>query len=131
MDTGWLMGKNGTSITSALVNNDGDLIVTLDTGVSLNTGHVKGADGTSINIKGDLLSPDDLPSSNQELGDCYIILGHLWVYVDSTDIGAVNGFKDVGNIQGVDGKSAYEVAISNGFVGTEIEWLLSLKGDKG
>ena len=67
----------------------------------------------------------------QELGDCYIILGHLWVYVDSTDIGAVNGFKDVGNIQGVDGKSAYEVAISNGFAGTEIEWLLSLKGDKG
>ena len=29
------------------------------------------------------------------------------------------------------GKSAYEVAIENGFIGTETEWLLSLKGVKG
>lgn len=29
------------------------------------------------------------------------------------------------------GKSAYEVAVANGFVGTEEEWLESLKGEKG
>lgn len=29
------------------------------------------------------------------------------------------------------GKSAFDIAVENGFVGTEIEWLLSLKGDKG
>ena len=29
------------------------------------------------------------------------------------------------------GKSAYEIAVDNGFVGTETEWLESLKGDKG
>jgi len=29
------------------------------------------------------------------------------------------------------GKSAYEVAVENGFIGTETEWLLSLKGEKG
>ena len=29
------------------------------------------------------------------------------------------------------GKSAYEIAIINGFEGTEEEWLASLKGDKG
>lgn len=29
------------------------------------------------------------------------------------------------------GKSAYEIAVDNGFIGTEKEWLLSLKGDKG
>lgn len=29
------------------------------------------------------------------------------------------------------GKSAYEVAVMNGFEGTETEWLASLKGDKG
>lgn len=33
------------------------------------------------------------------------------------------------NIQ--NGKSAYEIAVDNGFVGSEKEWLLSLKGDKG
>ena len=30
-----------------------------------------------------------------------------------------------------DGKSAYQVAVDNGFEGTEAEWLLSLKGDNG
>ncbi len=29
------------------------------------------------------------------------------------------------------GKSAYEIAVENGFVGTEAEWLESLKGEKG
>lgn len=32
---------------------------------------------------------------------------------------------------GVDGLSAYEVAVDNGFEGDEAEWLASLKGDKG
>lgn len=36
-----------------------------------------------------------------------------------------------GGIPGADGASAYEVAVANGFVGTEAEWLASLKGDKG
>jgi len=29
------------------------------------------------------------------------------------------------------GKSAYEIAVMNGFDGTEAEWLASLKGDRG
>lgn len=32
---------------------------------------------------------------------------------------------------GADGDSAYQVAVANGFVGTETEWLASLKGEKG
>jgi hypothetical protein len=36
---------------------------------------------------------------------------------------------DVGN--GVDGASAYEIAVSNGFEGTEEEWLASLHGKNG
>lgn len=32
---------------------------------------------------------------------------------------------------GADGKSAYQVAINNGYIGTETEWLASLKGDTG
>ena len=34
-------------------------------------------------------------------------------------------------LSGADGKSAYEVALDNGFEGTEEEWLESLKGEKG
>jgi hypothetical protein len=32
---------------------------------------------------------------------------------------------------GADGKSAYEIAVANGFVGTEAEWLDSLQGEDG
>ena len=32
---------------------------------------------------------------------------------------------------GEDGKSAYELAAENGFPGTEVEWIASLKGEKG
>lgn len=36
-----------------------------------------------------------------------------------------------GTIIGRDGKSAYEIAVKNGFDGTEEEWLESLKGEQG
>jgi|SRR5690625_697309 len=34
-------------------------------------------------------------------------------------------------LKGEDGESAYEIAVRNGFEGTEQEWLESLKGEKG
>jgi hypothetical protein len=34
-------------------------------------------------------------------------------------------------VQGLDGDSAYEIAVSNGFVGTESDWLASLVGPGG
>ena len=42
-----------------------------------------------------------------------------------------NGAPVVRGVDGKDGKSAYEVAVENGFIGTEQEWLESLKGEKG
>lgn len=32
---------------------------------------------------------------------------------------------------GTDGKSAYQIAVDNGYIGTEKEWLESLKGKDG
>lgn len=45
--------------------------------------------------------------------------------------GPPGGTGSIGPIgpQGEDGLSAYEVAVANGFVGTESEWLISLTGD--
>lgn len=37
----------------------------------------------------------------------------------------------VESIKGEDGASAYQVAVNNGYTGTETEWLASLKGPKG
>lgn len=38
---------------------------------------------------------------------------------------------DLSGAQGIQGLSAYQVAVQHGFEGTEDEWLISLKGDKG
>ena len=35
------------------------------------------------------------------------------------------------SVDGVDGASAYEVAVANGFVGTKAQWLESLRGAVG
>lgn len=78
--------------------------------------------------------------------------GYEW-YSKSTTINIIEGIYTVGEIPEPDdwyvtfkreiadmqdqiskitnGKSAYEVAVDNGFIGTEAEWLASLKGDKG
>ncbi len=42
-----------------------------------------------------------------------------------------NGTDGQNGVNGSDGKSAYEIAVENGFVGTEFEWLVSLKGSDG
>lgn len=42
-----------------------------------------------------------------------------------------NGADGQDGVNGSDGKSAYEIAVANGFIGTETEWLVSLKGSDG
>ena len=42
-----------------------------------------------------------------------------------------NGELGGGGGSGTAGKSAYEIAVDNGFVGTETEWLESLNGEQG
>ena len=39
--------------------------------------------------------------------------------------------KDIDYSDGVNGKSAYQIAVDNGFIGTEAEWLASLRGADG
>lgn len=43
----------------------------------------------------------------------------------------IDGIVLEGGESGADGKSAYEVAVANGYTGTETEWLASLKGETG
>ena len=50
--------------------------------------------------------------------------------VDST-LGKWREYNNGGGGAGAAGKSAYEIAVDNGFVGTETEWLESLKGADG
>ncbi|NLP46400.1 MAG: hypothetical protein GX347_05050, partial [Epulopiscium sp.] len=93
-------GEQGVSISNILVNDNGNLIITLSNGTVVDAGVVKGADGTSVNIIDSLSSSDDLPDSDQTIGDSYLIQGDLWVYTNSDDPEAINGFINAGNIQG-------------------------------
>lgn len=82
-----------------------------------------GKDGTGVTIIGSLSSEDDLPSTGN-MGDAYLINGFLYVWNGTV-------WENVGEIQGPEGKSAYDLAVQNGFVGTTEEWLESLKGGIG
>ena len=147
-------GENGISITSASLNDKGELILFFSNNTSTNVGKVKGEDGTSVKIK----------ASKEECinaGDGYIDEnGHLQVKNDSgtfTDAGEIKGPSgrgiksvtinseghllvvysdsdeavDVGLVKGANGKSAYEIAKEKGYDGSEVEWLNSLKGEDG
>jgi hypothetical protein len=64
--------------------------------------------------------------------------GYLrWRYVGEstwTNLVTLESLRGPQGIQGVPGNnglSAYQVAVANGFAGTQAEWLLSLKGEQG
>jgi hypothetical protein len=78
-----------------------------------------GPPGPPLLIKGNLNSVGDLPT-NPSIGHGYLIQGILYTW---SGIEWING----GQLQGPIGLSAYQVALSNGFVGTEQDWLESLK----
>ena len=52
-------------------------------------------------------------------------------FTDNSQIVINGGKKGDNGLQGPQGKSAYQVAVASGFVGSESEWLASLKGEKG
>lgn len=58
-----------------------------------------------------------------------------WKYDDTTsvwtDLVALTDLTGANGAAGTPGESAYDVAVDNGFVGTEAEWLASLKGADG
>ena len=84
---------------------------------------LKGADGAGLVIIDELSTSGDLPLAGSP-GDGYLIAGDLWLWVDGAWLNA-------GPIQGPAGHSAYQVAVANGFVGTEAAWLASLQGENG
>jgi len=84
-----------------------------------------GKDGTGVNILGSLNNESELPTTGKP-GEAYMIAGNLYVWQENT-----NTWKNVGPIRGPEGKSAYDLAVENGFEGTMEEWIESLKGETG
>lgn len=61
---------------------------------------VRGADGTSITIKGTVTSVSQLPATGNSNGDAYLLDGYLYIWTGAS-------WSNVGKIQGEAGKSSY------------------------
>lgn len=67
-----------------------------ETSTVIEWGAVVKVTGQGVIIKGTLDSTDDLPTSGNEIGDCWVIDGFLWVWNGSDWV-------NVGKVQGMDG----------------------------
>ena len=56
---------------------------------------------------------------------------HISTFSESAGIQLIPGPQGEKGQTGADGKSAYQIAIENGFEGTKAQWLASLKGEQG
>ena len=103
-------GERGIGVSTAAVNVSGHLIITRTDLTTIDAGYVLGPQGLQ-GLKGD----------KGDKGD----RGDTGLKGDKGDKG------DTGDDSTVPGPSAYDVAVANGFVGTEAQWLASLIGDAG
>lgn len=129
-------GTTGTTINDWSAQTDyviGDLVINGTTLYQCNTEHISGdsfdetesANWTALSgekgVKGD---------------DGFSPTVTATVVSNGVDLTIVdkNGTQNVGirnGTDGTDGKSAYRLAVDNGYMGTEEEWLASLKGTNG
>ena len=129
IESGTLRGEDG--LTPYIGSNNNWWVGNTDTGV-LARGYtpVKGVDyfDGEKGDKGDPFTyedftPEQLASLKGDKGD-----------KGDNGIDGKDGHTPVKNIDyfdGVNGKSAYQIAVDNGFIGTEAEWLASLRGADG
>ena len=144
--TNGINGTNGNSLLTGTINPttegvNGDSYLNTqtweyyvkenDTWVSKgNIQGPSGADGNKIHVGNTAPSSID----GYQLGDLYINSDTGMIYVLEQVGENPVSWSDKGSImgpQGVNGKSAYELAKDHGYTGTEAEWLLSLVGADG
>lgn len=120
-------GLQGVGVASAAINANDELVLTLTDSSTTNAGVVRGAQG----LKGDKgdpftyadFTPAQLAALKGEKGD----KGDAFTYADFTPA----QLAELKGETGANGKSAYQVAVDNGYTGTQEQWLASLVGAKG
>lgn len=73
----------------------------------------------------------DLTSGVFKVGDGILDWNSLAGFLNSDAVQILIDESITEGVKGDDGDSAYQVAVNNGFVGTEAEWLESLQGEPG
>lgn len=124
-------GDPGVGISSAEVNpTTGELILTLTDESIINVGVVKGADGTSIDVRGSVADEASLPDDlgPEDAGAGYITLddGHLWIWDGESwvDAGEIRGPKGDKGDKGDDGILDFDLlrAAPSGTVAATSSW---------
>lgn len=120
-NNGELKGQDGVSgadgITPHIGDNGNWFIGETDTNKpSQGTNGVNGNDGVSVT-----------KSEVNTSGELVITYSNG----DSTNLGKIVGKDGLDGTNGQNGLSAYEIAKNGGFIGTEEDWLKSLKGEQG
>ena len=137
-------GATGNGIASATINEYGELVIVYTNGDDINLGNVIGAKGETGAAGADGLTPFINAKGNWQIGE-----EDTGIKATGNSTSGENGLtphinvdgnwqigdQDTGvaaaGINGTNGDSAYDIAKKNGFVGTEEEWLDSLKGKDG
>ena len=86
-----------------------------------------GTDLTGDSIVFEVLADDGINYSR--VNDLYINTETADLYLRTDKRNVNNTWERIGNFKGLEGDDAYEVAISEGFVGTRSDWLKSLTGE--
>jgi len=132
-------GTNGTNGTDGEKGDDGDSAYQ----VAVSNGFVgtevqwlaslkgdegeKGDPALAFEIKGRLTNESELPRPGNPT-EAYYVGSELYIWVVDETTPANSDYVNFGSLNG---KSAYEIARDEGFVGTEDEWLASLHGTNG
>lgn len=104
----------------------------------------------AFTIAGKLTSEDQLPKPGEPTKAYYVGKDlYVWIAADAAyeNFGSLNGdsayqialangyvgtqVEWLASLHGTNGKSAYEIAVAQGYVGSEAAWLISLKGKDG
>jgi hypothetical protein len=87
----------------------------------------QGIPAVAFEIKGTLTDVSELPRPGNA-AEAYYVNRDLYIWIVDDVVPANSDYQNFGSINGA---SAYEIAVEGGFVGTEAQWLLTLKGTDG
>ena len=137
-------GEDGIGINSIEINSKGELVLYYSNNTEVNLGKIVGADG--IDGKDGANGQDGKSAYEIAKANGYVGTEQEWLVslkgkngIDGTNgkdgytpvkgVDYFDGTNGADGEDGADGKSAYEIAKDNGFVGTEKEWLDSLQAN--